>query len=169
MILETISHHIPCVQIFPVCGGSTLCNFHTGNLVLIWLIYGTSARSTVVRGRPGLTYRARSSQRTVTHSLDQFTKMTEATFVVDGHLFVGSYSRSIGIPKLSESDKFVFRQIPHDQTAIRVQDNPVQNRFPEHWFSNIWVPFTVHSENLFRPVFRTVVYEILEIPGILLN
>jgi hypothetical protein len=56
MILETILHHIPCVQNFPVCGSSTLRNFHTGNLVLIWLIYGTSARSTVVRDRPGLTY-----------------------------------------------------------------------------------------------------------------
>ena len=41
---------------FFLCGGYALCDFHAGNLVLIWLIYGTSARSTGVPDRPGVTY-----------------------------------------------------------------------------------------------------------------
>jgi hypothetical protein len=56
MIIESILHDIPCGEIFPICGCSALRDFHIGNSVLIWLIYGTSARSTLVRDRHHFSY-----------------------------------------------------------------------------------------------------------------
>ena len=61
-----------------MCGGSTLRNFHTENFVLIWLIYGTSARSAVVRDRPCFTY----SHRNGAYYLILFTKVLNPFSVV---------------------------------------------------------------------------------------
>jgi hypothetical protein len=40
MIVEGILHKIPCGEIFPVCGGFALNNFHTIDLVLTCLYMG---------------------------------------------------------------------------------------------------------------------------------
>jgi hypothetical protein len=42
--------YVPCIENLPVCGGSTLRNFYTGNLILCGLYMG------LVRDRPGLSY-----------------------------------------------------------------------------------------------------------------
>ena len=47
-IADAILHKIPWCQIFPQSGGCEVFNFCIGNLVLIWLNYGTSPGSTLV-------------------------------------------------------------------------------------------------------------------------
>ena len=55
-MLGRILHNIPEVGIFPVCGGCTFHDFHIGKSVLIWLNYGSSARSALVRNHPCPSY-----------------------------------------------------------------------------------------------------------------
>jgi hypothetical protein len=54
--VDAILHKIHRCQNFPLGGGCEVFNFRIGNLVLIWLNYGTSPRSALVRDRHHFSY-----------------------------------------------------------------------------------------------------------------